>query len=64
MERQIGEIFKDGEVTLKVELETMQGSCKGCYYDPFKQCPNSRNETICNGIDRDDKQDVIFVKQN
>jgi hypothetical protein len=63
MERKIGEVFKDGEVTLKVELETDEGSCKRCYYDPFRQCPNSLLETSCNGYDREDKIDVIFVQQ-
>lgn len=64
MERKIGEVFQDGEVTLKVELETSEGSCKRCYYDPFMQCPNSLEESTCVGLEREDNTDVIFTQIN
>lgn len=58
MERQIGEIFQDGEVTLKVEKEREIHSCEGCYYDLF-DC--SKNK--CTERERSDETSVIFVKQ-
>jgi len=59
MERQIGEIFQDGEVTLKV-IESEY--CKGCYYDDdnnLKIC----NTKLCTSNERSDETSVIFVKQ-
>lgn len=46
MTRAIGEIFKDGDVTLRVELnKENNSSCEGCYYfNPVRaQCINKKN---------------------
>lgn len=69
MERQIGEVFQDGDVTLKV-VETEDNSCimfdgekevECHYYKAIDDC------TSCEGRDcsmRSDLKFVIFVKQD
>lgn len=58
MERQIREIFQDGEVTLKVEKAV--NNCEGCYYRKLKNC---LDKPKCTERQRSDKTSVIFVKQ-
>lgn len=58
MERQIGEIFQDGEVTLKVEKAV--NNCEGCFY--VNDTPPSCYDKDCTSF-RLDKTSVIFVKQ-
>ena len=60
MERKIGEIFQDGEVTLKVECNN---HCSGCFYDN-DECDNDIEVNgFCSKIRREDKTSIIFKKQ-
>jgi len=59
MERAIGEIFQDCEVTLKVEKEKDFMECIGCYYFGSGICQRIK----CIRYERIDKTSVIFVKQ-
>lgn len=70
MERKIGEIFQDGDVTLKV-VENDVESCilnkdekteKLCFYlyEDSEACP----EDQCSCFKRQDKKSVIFIKQD
>lgn len=62
MERKIGEIFQDGDVTLKVvEDNELPGPCIGCHYPLISyQCVCQ----ICCWSDRKDKKSVKFIKQD
>jgi len=64
MERKIGEVFKDGEIKLKVKRSKNVFSCIGCHYDDIIECPNVLNINICYHKLRSDHKSVIFVKQN
>ena len=62
MERKQGEIFKDGNVTLKVETGC---NCAPCFYNTPKHC--TRIKSIvgpCSSTSRDDKNEVINKKIN
>ena len=60
MERQIGEIFQDGEVTLKVVYyEYKNTECDGCYYSGIGECLVIK----CTESERSDNESVMFVKQ-
>jgi len=58
MERAIGEIFQDGEVTLKVVEDNTEAVCKCCFYLKL-DCSTIQ----CTTTERSDKTSVIFVKQ-
>lgn len=57
MERPIGEVFQNGEFTLKV---VAHHSCEGCCFDTAS---NTVCHPFCAEWARSDKTDVIFVKQ-
>jgi len=57
MERKIGEVFQDGEVTLKVEEHP---NCEGCYFDMLPTC--SINAGDCADGSRSDDKNVIFTQ--
>ena len=62
MEKKQGEVFKDGNVTLKVETGC---NCAPCFYNTTKHC--TRIKSIvgpCSSTSRDDKTEVIFKKIN
>lgn len=61
MERQIGEKFKCGEVTLEVTESPNCNSCDNCYFMLYAWCGKFANITgKCCGEFRTDKRDVIF----
>lgn len=61
IERKIGEIFFDGNVTLQVEESVSGLSCTGCYYDDITGCLLNREAAgSCMEALRSDHQFVIF----
>lgn len=61
MERKVGEIFFDGNVTLQVKKAEREYSCWGCYYNVLGQC--TRNCDIAGACTRNlrlDRQFIIF----
>lgn len=61
MERQIGERFKYGRVTLEVVEAPNGKSCRDCYFLHNKKCFKSMDETgHC--YFRDDERKVYFKK--
>jgi hypothetical protein len=62
--RKLGEVFQDGDVTLKVELgdKNAKSGCCGCYYNEGLLCINRKMELVGKCANRG-KHDVIFVKQ-
>lgn len=66
MERQINEVFRDGEVLLKVtEVDYTKVACTGCYYKGRRRCRKSEMEVSgnCTGKFRTDGKYVIFEMQ-
>lgn len=62
MEKKQGEVFKDGNVTLKVETGC---NCAPCFYNTTKHCTRIRSIVgPCSSTSRDDKTEVIFKKIN
>lgn len=61
MERQIGEIFKNGNITLKVVEIKGVFDCTGCY---FENMPHSTCMKYCAPYNRKDKKSVIFIRQD
>lgn len=61
-EFKVGEVFQCGMVKLRVENDDL-GSCDGCYLDEL-DCYGQLSNLVgtCHYSDREDKQDVIFVK--
>lgn len=61
MERKIGEIFQDGDVTLKVvkvEHKRCVNNRKKCYYSKFDYCHTIK----CMSEERSDNTQVNFIK--
>lgn len=59
MERKIGEIFQDGDATLKV-VETTMFDCDGCQYNKTLKC----DTRFCTSWHRKDLKSVKFIKQD
>lgn len=61
-EFKVGEVFQCGLVKLK--CSNLYDGCQGCFFDKFmtdgEDCKLLIGE--CNGMYREDKTDVIFVK--
>lgn len=65
MERKIGEVFQDGDVTLKVIKQ--KRNCNGCFYRPklSMRCVSSLELSgNCMPRLRNDNERVIFTKQD
>ena len=61
MERKVGEIFFDGNVTLQVEKAEHECSCFGCYYNVPDGCYRNYNTAgSCARLLRSDRQFIIF----
>lgn len=64
-EFKVGEIFKFGLMTLKVEKEKGELSCCKCIFNHTYLCGNINEFTgSCFSDEREDKQSVIFVRIN
>lgn len=60
-EFKVDEVFQCGLVKLKVEKQT--DYCEGCAFRDFGFCGDIHEFSgSCNGIEREDKTDVIFKK--
>ena len=60
-EREIGEIFFDGNVALQVEIAGKLDSCSGCYYNDNDGCLRNRELAgHCTPQFRTDRQLIIF----
>lgn len=61
-EFKVGEVFQCGIVRLRCEKSGL--GCDGCYFLCFRDCEviNKRITGSCIRSEREDKQDVIFVK--
>lgn len=60
-EFKVDEVFQCGLVKLKVEKQT--DHCEGCAFRDFAFCGEiCEFSGSCNGIEREDKTDVIFKK--
>lgn len=62
MEHNIGEVFEDGGVKLRVEKPTK--GCYGCYFWSGMFCHKDENEESCGSKSRKDHNNIIFVKVN
>lgn len=60
IERKIGEIFFDGNVSLQVKLSEDLLSCSGCYYNQNGCIRNRDAAGPCTGRLRTDNHYVIF----
>lgn len=67
MERKIGEVFQFEFTKLKVEKSQNKNECDGCIFDAYgAQCFRKETYDIigeCGSDLREDKTDVIFVKE-
>jgi len=63
MERKIGEIFQDENVTLKVKKAKGTFSCLGCYWENELEPRDKCHSQACLPSYRTDKKSVIFAKQ-
>lgn len=60
-EFKVGGTFQYGLVKLKVEKQT--DYCEGCAFRDFAFCGEIYEFSgSCNGLEREDKTDVVFVK--
>ena len=62
MEHNIGEVFEDNGIKLKVEKPTK--GCYGCCFWSGMVCHKDENEESCGSKSRKDHNNVIFVKVN
>ena len=62
MEHNIGEVFEDNGVKLKVEKPTK--GCYGCCFWSGMVCHKDENEESCGSKSRKDHNNIIFVKVN
>lgn len=62
MEHNIGEVFEDNGIKLKVEKPTK--GCYGCCFWSGMVCHKDENEESCGSKSRKDHNNIIFVKVN